>query len=91
MDRLQLLEMVARARREADDSERRMLAQRDQVRSLRHAGQDTAVADRALAELELEYDGVIAEMQRLLDELEKQAEKTVTSQSSEDPPQPSSP
>jgi hypothetical protein len=85
MDRSQLLEMVARARREADECERRMLAHRDQVRSLRHEGQDTAVADKGLAELELAYDSVIAEMQALLDELDKQAEIPDTSQSCENP------
>ena len=91
MDRSQLLEMVARARREADECERRMLAHRDQVRSLRHAGQDTAVADKGLAELELAYDSVIAEMQALLDELDKQAEISDASQSLENPRPPSLP
>jgi hypothetical protein len=91
MDRSQLLEMVARARREADECERRMLTHRDQVRSLRHAGQDTAVADKGMAELELAYDSVIAEMQALLDELDKQTGSSDTSQSRQTPRWPSLP
>jgi len=91
MDRFQLLDMVTRARREADDCERRMLAQRDLVRSLRSAGQDTDAADKALTELELAYDRLIAEMQNLLDELDRQAEASATGQSQSDPQQTSSP
>ena len=91
MDRSKLLEMVAHARREADQCERRMLYQRDRVRSLREAGEETGVDDKGLAELELAFDNVIAEMQNLLDELDKEAEASVTSQSPSGPLRPSSP
>lgn len=88
--------MVALARRQADECEGQMLACKDQVRSMRAAGQDSGLADKALAELESVYDGVIAEMQALLDELDRQAEIAVTQlhedpQVHEDPQESSSP
>ncbi len=76
-----MLQMVARLRVEADECERRMLGHRDKVRSLREAGQAVADDDGSLAELELAYDRLIADMQTVLDELDRQGASPAVNQS----------
>src|SRR5436190_22548812 len=74
MDRQMMLELVATARREGLECERRLLGQRAQIASLRAAGADTRDAELALSEIEAAYDALLSTMGKLLDELDKQAD-----------------
>jgi hypothetical protein len=71
MDRLQLIDMVARTRRAADECERLRTVQAQQIRTLRAIGESTAQLESILIELEAECDRHMAEMERLLDELDR--------------------
>ena len=69
-----MLELVATARHEVLECERRLLGQRAQIASLRAAGADTRDAELALSEIEAAYDALLSTMGKLLDELDKQAD-----------------
>jgi hypothetical protein len=71
MDRPQFIEQVARMRLAADECDRLRAAEAGRIRSLRTAGKTTTHLEAKLIELETECDRHIAEMERLLDELDK--------------------
>ena len=71
MDRLQLLDLVARIRLAANDCERLILAQKESVMAMRLSGATDGEEESKLSLLESQYDEHIAEMERLLDELDK--------------------
>jgi hypothetical protein len=71
MERLHLLDIVARIRLTAGDCERLMLAQKETVRALRMSGTTDADEETKLLRLESEYDEHISEMERILNELDK--------------------
>ena len=71
MERLHLLDMVARIRLVADDCERLLLAQKEKVQTLRMFGKPDAEEETRLSQLESEYDEHMAEMERLLNELDE--------------------
>jgi hypothetical protein len=73
MNRSQLLDMVKRTRLAADECERLRITQAERIRKLRVAGVNTAEFENALSQLEAECDRHMAEMERLLDELDKVA------------------
>jgi hypothetical protein len=71
MERLHLLDLVARIRLAANDCERLILAQKETVKALRVSGRTDGDAESKLSRLESEYDEHMAQMERLLDELDK--------------------
>jgi hypothetical protein len=71
MERLHLLDMVARIRLVADDCERLILAQKEKVKALRVLGKPDGEEETRLSQLESEYDKHMAEMERLLNELDQ--------------------
>ena len=74
MERLHLLDMVARIRLAANDCDRLILAQKETVRALRLSGQTDGEEETKLSQLELQYDEHMAEMERLLNELDEIAD-----------------
>jgi len=71
MERLHLLDLVARIRLAANDCERLILAQKETVKALRLSGTTDGDEESRLSRLESQYDEHMAEMERLLDELDK--------------------
>lgn len=71
MEKAQLIDMVARTRISVEESQRLITTQMEKIRLLRAAGDRTGDAEAALSQLEGEYDRHLAEMRRLLDELER--------------------
>jgi ethanolamine utilization protein EutA (predicted chaperonin) len=71
MERAQLLDLVARAREAATECEDLIAALRKKLKSLKTDGEEAAVAQSILATLESEYDRVLMEMNRFLNELDK--------------------
>ncbi|WP_119271445.1 hypothetical protein [Taklimakanibacter deserti] len=70
MDRRQLIELVTHARKAADECERLRVTEILAIRALRAAGESTQLLEAALIAREAEYDRHVAEMERLLDELD---------------------
>ena len=66
-----MLDMVARIRLAASDCERLILAQKENVRALRLSGTADSEEETKLSQLESQYDEHIAEMERLLNELDE--------------------
>jgi hypothetical protein len=71
MDKAQLLDMVALAREAADKCESQIAELQMKVKSLRANGGDTAEAYGILSTLESEYDHLLMQMNRFLDELDR--------------------
>ena len=71
MERLYLLDMVGRIRLAAGDCERLILAQKETVRALRMSGSPDTQEEDKLSQLESQYDKHIAEMERLLNDLDE--------------------
>jgi hypothetical protein len=71
MERVQLLDLVARAREAATECEDLIAALRKKLKSLKADGEEAALAQSILATLESEYDRVLMEMNRFLNELDK--------------------
>jgi len=71
MDRPVLIQMVARAREAADQCESLVSAQKEKIRSLRIAGEDSTGPEKDLQQFESQFDHLMSEMEKLLDELDK--------------------
>ena len=71
MDKAQLLDLVARAREAANKCESQIAALQSKVKALRANGGDAAEAHDTLSTLESEYDRLLTEMNRFLDELDR--------------------
>ena len=70
MDKLTLMDTVARTREAAAEAERLVAELSDKIRTLRASGENTNVLEKALVELEAEYNRHMAEMDRILDLLD---------------------
>jgi hypothetical protein len=71
MERLHMLDMVARIRVAANDCERLILAQKETLRSLRMSGKTDGEEETKLSRLESQFDQHMAEMELLLNELDE--------------------
>ena len=71
MEKVQLLDMVERAREAAGRCESQIASLQMKVKSLKENGEETAEADGILSALETEYDRLLMDMNRFLDELDK--------------------
>ena len=71
MDKESLLQLVAQARRRADGGDRDIAAQHELISALERKGLGSDEAREILAKLITAQDSELAEMERLLDELDK--------------------
>ena len=65
-----MVQMVARTREAASELERLIAASAQKIKAARMGGEDAREAEIALARLETEYDRLLSEMEKLLDELD---------------------
>ena len=65
-----MVQMVARTREAASELERLIAASAQKIRAARMSGEDAREAEIALVRLETEYDRLLSEMEKLLDELD---------------------
>jgi len=70
MDKLTLIDTVARTRNAATEAQRLVAELSEKIRSMRASGENTDALEQALLELEAEYNRHMDEMDRILDLLD---------------------
>jgi hypothetical protein len=70
VDKLTLMDTVARTRTAAAEAQRLVAELSDRIRAMRASGENTDALEQALLELEAEYNRHMAEMERILDLLD---------------------